>query len=434
MQLVRLDKGRALGFGLTWSTTDALSRKDQLQRAYRNGSRVMATFAGAKGEKGSAKRDDNLGHAKELNAPKGVTALSAAGQLGVHPKWAGSTVLLILDTDKSGAVAVVGLLKGNVIVDAVAQQGDANRLIDHYRQRCLQANAEYKQIGSREGSVEAFGWHDFIPESGSRWRKSPVVKIQPLKQESMLAWAGVGFLFLIAAIGAVYVLDMRSKEEARMRLARANAQEDPAALYEASSQALLLKPMLRANLAVREIREGINGINVMRSGWKLTKITCSAAGCAVTWARNQGTYAEFDESAPSEWRPLRLSDDLVTITHSLPFKLTTKPLPTRTSWSTSKDFLQTEASRWQRLINDTIGLKASLSSAEIQAIPPGKDPRQFERLPNAIFGQKWSFSAPWWTSEILDAAPDTMAIDALTVEFDGKALSYKANGIIYVQQ
>jgi len=394
----------------------------------------MARFAGAKGPKGSEKRDDNFGHAKEVSTPKGVAILSAAGQLGVHPKWRGATVLLILDTDQGGTVAVVGLLKGNVIVDAVAQQGDANRLIDHYRQRCRQANEEYKQIGSRDDAIEPFDWHDFIPATGSRWRKAALVKIQPLKQDSKLAWAGACGLVVVAAAGALYVFDMQSQREQRLRLARANEQEDPATLYRASSQELLLKPALRANVAVREIREGINAINVTRSGWKLTKVDCSGTGCAVTWTRNEGTYAEFDEHAPEEWRPLRLSDDLLTITHRLPFKLTAVPLPDPKTWPTSAEFLRTEASRWQRLMPEAIGLKPALQPAEIQAVPPGKDARQFERLPNALYGRKWSFTGPWWTSELLDHSPDNMGIDSLTVSFDGKALTYMANGIIYVQQ
>ncbi|MGH8785732.1 MAG: type 4b pilus protein PilO2 [Cupriavidus necator] len=336
-------------------------------------------------------------------------------------------------------VAIVGLLRGNVIVDAIAQRGDANRLIDIYRQRCLQANAEYRQIGSAgEGVREPFDWPDFMQPAPRRFgqlKHAPAVKVVPLKPGNKLAWLGAGAAVVVAGGALHYVIAQQEQEARRLQEIRDREQEDPAYQYRQSAQRLLTTPTLRANTAIREVREAIKDIPVLLAGWKLDAITCGIGGCRVTWTRNGGTYAEFDASARAEWKPLTLAEDLNTIGHSLPLKLVGTRLPSQTDWPTKTDFLRTEASRWQRLTDKSIGLEITLSAETVMGVPPGKDERHFANLPGLIYGAKWGVNqSPWWTSELLDSAPDNMTLESIKVNFDGKAMKYTSNGIVYVQR
>lgn len=440
MQIIQLNTKTALAFGMSWSTTDALSRADQLRRAYRDGGRYMASFAGVKAGKGARASDDNFGYAKEFKAPKGVKTYSAAGQLGVHPKWRGATILVVIEEpaeiNPNGMIAIVGLLRGNVIVDAIASRGDAGRLIDTYRQRCMQANAEYRQIGSPgAGVAEAFDWGDFIAPAPGRFKSRALVKIQPLKPGNKLAWVGAGALVGAAGFAVYFVIDQQAQDAKRLSEARAREQDDPAYQYQQSSQRLLTTPTLRANTSLREIRNAIKDMPVLLAGWKLNAITCGITGCRVTWKRNEGTYAEFDALAWPEWRPLTLSDDLNTISHSIPLRLVGTALPARSTWPKKVDFLRSETSRWQRLTDKSIGLNITLSADEVMALPPGKDARQFANVPDLIYGAKWAISSsPWWTGELFDTSPDNMTVESVKVEFDGKQMQYTTNGIVYVQK
>ncbi|MGT2457763.1 type 4b pilus protein PilO2 [Cupriavidus basilensis] len=442
MQIVKLDKRRALAFGMSWATTDALSRGEQLRRARRDGSRVMASFSGVKGAKGARSGDDNFGHAKAFKAPKGVKAYSAAGQLGVHPKWSGATVLVVLEEDggahANSMTALVGLLRGNVILDAVTTPADAGRLIDNYRQRCMQANAEYILIGKAkitEGLRERFDWNDFIPPSTSRFKSAATVPVRPLNPNSTWVLAAAGALLCVTGGVAYYTWQDHLEEEQRLQEKRAREQEDPAFLYRRSATVLLAVPYLRANSEVSAVRTAIKDIPVLVAGWQLKDIDCTAAGCRATWSRKDGTYAEFDAHALPEWQPLTLSEDLRTITHALPVKLHPVPLPKRGDWPTSRAFLKAEASRWQRLIDPSIGLNISLAAPQVMAIPPGKEAKQFANVPDLIYGAKWEVKdSPWWTSDLFDKAPDNMTIEAIKVAFDGKQMKYTTNGIAYVQK
>ncbi|KAA0178812.1 type 4b pilus protein PilO2 [Cupriavidus gilardii] len=455
MQWIQLDKRRALAFGLLWSTTDALSRGEQLRKAHRDGARFMASFPAVKSVEGARLSDDNVayGKPKDWRLPKGVKAYSAAGQLATHPKWRGTTVLALLRADSSnqggGALlALVGLLRGNVILDAVASVAEAGRLIDAYRERCLQASQSYRAIGSvelaREPLTDRFDWSDFFPAASIErgrlrqfawWRSQKPVEIQPLKQGRPLGWLVAGGLTLAAVSSFSYVAHMREAEEREMRERAAKEQQDPVLLYRDSVQRLLSTPILRAGTTVATIRESIKQIPVLLAGWKLKEIACTQAGCNAVWTRNHGTYAEFDASAWPEWRPLVLSEDLQTITHRVPVELRAEMLPDRETWPTVQGFLRAEASRWQRLTAKEIGLQIALEKEQIRAIPPGTEPSQFVAVPGLVYGANWAItSSPWWVSELFDQSPPNMTVSNLKVEFNGKTMSFTSNGIVYVRK
>lgn len=454
MQWIQLDKRRALAFGLLWSTTDALSRGEQLRKAYRDGARFMASFPAVKDVEGVRLSDDNVayGKPKEWRLPKGVKAYSAAGQLAIHPKWRGTTVLVQLRADSGpqggGLLALVGLLRGNVILDAVASVAEAGRLIDAFRERCLQASQSYRAIGSveiaHEPLTERFDWSDFFPAAPSQgglqrrlaWLHSPrAVKILPLKRGRSVGWLTAGGIALAAVSSLSYVAHMREAEEREMRERAAREQQDPAHLYRDSVQRLLTTPILRAGTTVATIRESIKRIPVLLAGWKLKEIACTQAGCNAVWTRNHGTYAEFDASAWPEWQPLVLSEDLQTITHRVPVELRAEMLPNRETWPTVQEFLKAEASRWQRLTAKEIGLQIALEKEQIRAIPPGAEPSQFVAVPGLVYGANWAItSSPWWIAELFDQAPANMTLSNLKVEFNGKTMSFTSNGIVYVRK
>nr|WP_280971473.1 type 4b pilus protein PilO2 [Cupriavidus gilardii]WDE72710.1 hypothetical protein [Cupriavidus gilardii] len=442
MHVIPIGPRRGLAFGLQWEVVDAFGKRAQIKRLRADGYRYVARYQQTKGRGGS---DENLGVASRLEAPKGMIVYSAAGQAAMLPMVRGKNILIVIedkDANDSTVVAVVGIYAGNVVVDNYVPGIQAQAEIDKYVGHCRKNAANFTWVGrsDRWPVAERFDWEDFVADLPQKpgigealgIRRSTGVRVNKLRDDTATNVATIACAALVVGGYAYYkgVVEGREQEEARRRMAE---QQSPITQYRRQVGALLAQAMPIAKDAIPVIRQGIGDIPVNFAGWVLKQISCTAAGCIAEWQRKEGTYAEFAERARPEWKPLRLSDNLISITHELPIVLPKATLPEPQAWPTFEAFLHDEASRWQRFKD--IKLQISLKPPAVQAVPPGVQPAVVERFPEAVYGATWSVSdSQWWLSEGFDKSPATVALTKLTVKFNGTEMLFNGEGVAYVKK
>lgn len=445
MAVVTIEGRHQVAFGLSWRVIDQLvSRNGVIKELKRDGAKLQASFR-------TDRHLENIG-ALKASAQKGKT-LSAAGQVATHPHIRGATALVVLEEEgtqiASGLVGIIGMQDGNVILDALVSTAEAPAVIVSYTDLLARNGRSFLLFGTihtsniaaaaarAEGAMRPFTWADLLPaRRGKPWQRSAAVYLAPLKTDRGLKLAAIGAVS-VAALGAgLYVADWLEEKAEADRLFTERQKQDPKYLYQQSIKQFMATPRVLLADAMPAIREAVGPLDVQRKGWKLKTIVCGQAGCSATWTRAFGTFDDFMSDAPAEWLPVVPSEDLGTLTHQFPISLPKRVLPDRTRWPTQAAFLQTEASRWQRM--KKLNLAISLGKPELRALPNGgggspATQAAYAAVPDAIRGANWTIAkANWLLSEAFELAPETMALESLTLTFTGKDVVFDANGVSYV--
>ena len=445
MHVIPIGDRIGLAFGLQWEVGDPFGKRAQIKRLRGAGARFVARFQQTKGKGHS---DENLGVTARIESVrKGMTIYSAAGQAAMLPGLRGKNFLIVIegkDANESTVVAIVGILSGNVIVDAYVPGNLAQAEIDKYHEACRKANAEHILLGQSERMKvqQSFVWDDFMGHTFDASRlqqlaarlglRSNGVTLGKLRDDTATNAAVVACA--VSVVGGYWFYKQSESDAAReaARL-RAAEQQSPEMLYRRQLAVLLSQPMAYAKDAIPAIREAIGPIRVNRRGWVLKEINCTMSGCAAIWSREHGTYAEFADQAPKEWLPLHLSEKLDQITHTLPVVIPKANLPAPATWPTFDAFKRDEGSRWQ-LFSD-IKLKTTLKEPRVQALPPGVTEATAAAFPEAVYGATWTVAdSQWWLSTAFDKSPATLALSRLQVKFNGSEMQFNGEGVAYVKK
>lgn len=447
MAVVTIEGRHKVAFGLSWRVIDQLvSRNGVIKELKRDGAKLQASYR-------TERHLDNIGALKE-SGQKGKT-LSAAGQVATHPHIRGTTALVVLEEEGTqvarGLVGIVGLQDGNVIADALVSIAEAPSVIRAYTDLLARNGRAFllfgtiynadiaNAVGRAEGAMRPFTWADLVPARKSKpWQRSTAIYLAPLRTDQGLKLAAAAAVS-VAVLGAgLFVADWINEKAESDRLFAERQKQDPKYLYQQSIKQFMATPRVLLADAMAVIRKVVGPLDVQRKGWNLDKIVCSQAGCSATWKRTFGTFDDFMEDAPAEWLPIIPSEDLGTLTHPFPIDLPKRVLPDRASWPTQAAFLQTEASRWQRM--KKLNLTVTLGKPELRALPSdgGGSPAAkaaYASVPNAIRGANWSIGkSKWLLSEAFEISPETMSLESLTLTFTGKDVVFDANGVSYVSK
>lgn len=448
----------AFAFGFTWQALDPVeSKRAKLQELMAQGNRWKAGFKNNGVEYLGVSKDDFT------PLPK-IKTLSGAALMANHPKLVGRTVWIVMeeplsdelpaeDQEEGAAkpssgprseMVVVGLVKGNIVVDDYVDTDGYKHQFAVFVDRCAKAKAKHITVGTSYtlGRVaEQYTWEEFFPNKANK-----AVHVTTLEPGiyGRVVWGAVIFAAISGLVWGYVAYDNAQKAKAE-RERREREKRNLPALYTAAVAEILAQPTLRANSAFAELRNQLHSFPLERAGWKLRQVDCQAitADCIATWSNElmHGTNRGFAAAAPKEWGAITFTADGKQATHGLPFKLTTARLPARDTWPTDRNFLLKQFSQWQSYW--IVGFHPELGAQpHVIGLVPGLDESMAAALPDAVTTRTWAIAeTPWYLSEGFDRSPekgDANLPDSVTVEHIGvkvdkkdQQMKFEANGAIY---
>lgn len=432
---LQIDDKYALVFGMDWTVLDPLSPKhEQIAELQANGAKWQAKF--------KQNGEENFGTISEITQfPGKVKVLSGAAQVSVMEQFSGKTVLVMLEEGgdhqgNAGFIATVGLINGNVALDAMLSSEDAKQARATFHDRCESANLQYVTAGyahSIEPMEIPLEWADLLPAKISKFKKSPEMVVTPLRSGILTRFGGIGFALILIGAATWWGYSQYAAYQAKKKAAAAAQALNPEILYEASSRAFLDQPKVLAKDAFPEIRQAIGAMPTKLAGWKLRKVDCNKTSCELSWERAGGTFAEFKKAAPTQWTDFEYSDDGRALHNKLAVKLKTQKLPDRSKWLPKSSFLLNEGSKWQ-LLSD-INLSPMLGAIKLEALPPGVSPSAVEQSPYAIRSAQWTIrpGSSWFASEGFDTSPEFVTYDSMILNISDNDITFEAKGNVYVK-
>jgi len=443
----------ALAFGFSWQPIDPLeSSGSQRKQLIAQGMLWEASF------KTTRNQVEFIGASREDFAPiKNVTTVAGAAQMAKHPRLAGRTVFIVMEDVVEGAhyneVAVVGLINGNIVVDDYTTTQFLGKLRAEYRDKVANTNRQFEVVGKSVtlgALAESFSWNDFKPTKSGFFGKDtdlPAIHVKSLEPKiaPAIVW---GAVISLALMGAAWgYTDYTAAQEARKAAARLKEQQNSGPIrYSKSIVNLLAEPVMPANSTFAILREALQGLEVERSGWHLSRVNCSQDGsCSATWGNylNLANYRDFVAGAPKEWGTIALNIKGDELSHKLPTKLPMRKLPAQTTWPDLRTFLMSGFSEWQKYW--VLSFHPDLPAEPIvMGVPSGVDAKAAIEFPDAVLATKWTIKhTPWYLSELFDKsiehpaanAPDSMTVENITINIEkDQSVLFDAEGKIYVRK
>lgn len=448
MELLRVPSRKAaLAFGLKWVLVDTFERlHKQIGRWKLEGVTEHASYR--------VEADTVFGLVRESMSPadqqqvRGLRLLAAGACAATLPQLKGKTALVLIElaahAGEAGAVAVLGMDKGIVVVDMLCDTGSqVSEARQAFAQR-VKGDFEVHGSGAAAGQVHhALRLEDLVQQGG---RFSPLPKIEPLRSgRGYWLAAGVAASLLLSAGGLAAWDQHQAEIKRRTQIAALDANK-PENLYKQSIFALMQRTFVPLPSAIQAMRIGLGDFPLVHAGWELQKVNCPASGeCAVRFKRIMGSGASIDEfrrTAPATWIGVAASgQDEVAFMYRLSFP--TMKLR-REAWPKADDFRDRNYAAWQTL--EPAGWKAEFSPLAIQALPGNVQPKDVMLLhshPEAVFAMPVAINQqPWWYA---GSDPDSPARSDMLGDhtvLDGeiellhlnKAVVFSAKGLSYVQK
>lgn len=446
----------AFAFGFTWQALDPVeSRSAKLSLLFGQGNKWQASFKRGRVEYLGVTKDD-------LSPIPHIKTVSGAALMASHPELAGRTVWIVMEEpadeqfgegmaiERPGRgtqndIVVVGLVNGNIVVDDFVDRAGYNRHRAAFAERCTKAKLAYTTVGtsySLGGVSQSYVWDDFLPAKASK--AMPVRPLEPGLQGRVL----LGLTLFALAFGLVWAYVAWDNEQKQLaeRQRRSREARNLPALYTAAVEELLGRPVLRANTVFAELRGKLGDLPSSVERWALKSIQCKAetAACVAVWENRfgLGTNRGFAAAAPKEWGEIAFDPSGRTVSHALPFKLTTARLPERTAWLTSREFMLKPYSEWQSYW--VVGFHPEIAAQpHVVGRVTGLDDGTAADLPNVTRAIAWSIKAtPWDLSDGFDtdpgkadsSLPDSVTVERIELRMDAEQhLKFDAEGDIYVR-
>lgn len=444
MQLLRVSPEVSLAFGMTWEGFDGIegSLTSQIKKWRNRGFRVACHY----------EREGDMIYGLDADRAErdGTRLVSGAALIAAHPTLAGRSALVIFEVKQGDQplAIVVGLRLGVVVVDRLVTPDEVAGVRTEFNSE-LPANTTLETWGQVHSTTPVDHHLPFkeltsISIKRNWYGASTSSEIRTLRSSQPIVIAAA-VLGVAGLAGGVSLLWGHFSEEAEAaKRAKDLALNSPTIHYKNNVERLLQTPINPLGESVATVRGQFAKFPVLYQGHQLETINCLAKACDVTWLRKQGTFAEFVKAAAvehPEWTGLALTD-INKLTHSIAIELPTATLPPMASWPNQRTYRNETYSHWQYLQPGK--WQAALNKALQQAIPSGLKPEQEAELaafPNAPFAMSMDIAKqPWWYADEDPLSPtrrlgDTAALlGPISLEFDGRQITFSAKGNIYVQR
>lgn len=443
----------ALVFGLRWVVLDTvLSKHSQVTRWRTDGAQMCVVYKQS-GEEVYGLLSDPLPAEGKNRASANRKFLSAGACVASLPALSGETVLVIIEVKASdgkvNAVAMVGLERGVVVLDRLADPVEVDALRLAFAQKVKKSVDAIKVYGTVAHSQYAVDQKlelqalvptgfvsSYMHPGRIRTLRSPrgALIVTSLSGLALIAWSAQ----------AIFVHYEKSANEAlQSRMAALNT---PQSAHLQHVQRILEAPVVPLAAAIEAVRNGTTDMPLVHAGWELQKLSCAVSGiCTVRFKRMAAvgaTVANFKEEAPIAWLGITTAgQDEITFNLQLTFPVEKLD---RQTWPTAAGFRDQCFTLWQYLAPG--GWKAVLDASTHHSMPPGLSASQTAELmasAQAIQAMPITISAqPWWyatadadspVSAVALGKHTVMTGDIELVSTD-KAITFSAKGLSYVQK
>ncbi|NIE81914.1 MULTISPECIES: hypothetical protein [unclassified Burkholderia] len=398
------DKRARLVFGIDWRAYPAKGGKAERRRytdAF-NATHFLEFKVGAELIGGFAEPD--------MSEIKGTRLYSGAARVALHDRIKSRAAALVLLQDGS-RVYMVFVVRGAVRSDEVLTPESAQSRRLEIEQECLKSNLSLDTLGTgdRIGDIdEPFQASELLANRKVGLLRRPPISL-PTAIPVVVIVAGVFF-------GVPKIADMLSPPPPPPR-APTFAEQYAVAVHDAFA-----RPQPRASELAPALLAAVGGKDLVRKGWLFTEANCPSAGfCTMTFRRNGGTFAGFDQAATADMRPLTFARDGRTLASRGPAIPKSASLMERESESwpdeqTFIDMLQTPPQRMsvQPLDLRSYGYVVNLGEARPLLAAPGMG--EGGRAARLLKQGDWTIEGFRWQTQLLAKLPPNMALQSLKVE------------------
>jgi hypothetical protein len=465
VDIVQYDEKTSFIFGLNWTVLDPSLKKDvQIKEFLKQGYDKKIII----------KNDDTVTYglavADDFYKKDKTKKYSAAAAIANTPRFEGATALIVIEEegDHSNVVAMVGLIKGNIVLDCMIPVSRFSEYYEGFRAKCFRANVTEKIYGSLIdlvlNLVDEFSWDNLLVQKNSLAHPKRNTALSTLRSAFILYFAAALMALALVAYLVFYAWTWW---------------EDSNLAKESRRNALLNSPEVKYQRAVNEITGGkhfkavdvipsiaaeFGSFPVNFSGYTLDLITCEADKskggylCNLTWRSIGGTYRDFTSAAPKKWTNIASSNvyeqkgdkpivhktneipvtaksipDYKKLTHDYFFKAPSSILKNRRDWLLETD-LYLRANEMD--VNyGSIGWKPTLSKVEVQGIPPGMSKEDAQKAQTAIYGSAFELKgAPYWMIELIPNISSELVINKFSILFNSNAMQFSTSGVVYVNK
>ncbi|MBU6486208.1 MAG: hypothetical protein KGQ57_00095 [Burkholderiales bacterium] len=415
------DKRARLVFGLDWRAWPVKGGRAERRRyaddfgathyvEYKAGTEMIGGFA-----------------APEPGDVRGARLYSGAARIAMHERVKAKPAALVLLQDDQ-RIHLVYVVRGAVRNDEVLGIEDARDQREKIEQQCLRTNTRLVTLGAGPdiGDVdEPFRASDLlIAKKVGRIAKVPV----PIP--TMIPVAVIAVAVVVVVTKATDFFAPPPPPPHEPSYTERYMQAVAARFAQRSPKAALLAPLLIAEFRPDDSK---------RVGWRFDHADCGARGdCSITYAREGGTFEEFDRAAPPSMRPISFDRDGRHLTARGPAVPKAPPvvLAEAKTWPTEQQFIDLLQTPSQRLSVkpddlDSHGYKVMLDA--VGPVLPG--PVESGHHGALVMEGKWEIQGFLWQQKLLERLPPNMTLDALTVTFataGDVGIKFDAKGKYYV--
>ncbi|MCO1368736.1 hypothetical protein [Burkholderia multivorans] len=346
----------------------------------------------------------------DMSEIKGARLFSGAARVAQHERIKNRAAALVLLQD-GPRVYFVFVVRGAVRSDEVLTLDLAQSRRLDIEQECLKSNL----------SLDTLGTGDRIGDVDEPFQASELLanrKVGLLRRPPVSFPAAIPVLAIVAGafFGVPKIADMLSPPPPPARAPTFAEQ------YAVAVRDVFARMQPRASELAPALLTAVGAKESVRKGWLFQEANCPSSGfCTMTFRRNGGTFAAFDEAATADMRPLSFARDGRTLTSRGPAVPKAAPLmeSESKSWPSEQafiDMLQTPPQRMsvQPLELRAYGYTVNLGEARPLVTTPGAvDGAHVERM---LKQGDWTIEGFRWQSPLLAKLPPNMALESLKVE------------------
>lgn len=425
---------------MDWHVLDPFGAKlfghEQIERLIADGSRYFVKY------KNGVDINYGVSGEAELDAYKSHLVFSIAHAIATHSLFKGATVLVLLINNESedDDIFAVGLVSGNIVLDAVCSLFELSTVYEKFAADCEKAGRSFTVWGdATPDGVTAdhtYSLTELLDQKGAK-----KAKIEHLKNDRTVLMMVVGVIAMVLILVMMGAWDWYRNHQKLLLDQLRQSQSSPSYLYTESVKNLLASPQRISAICAPQIISQVGSFPAKMAGWSLNKIMCQSDECEAHWNSQGGTYDDFKKAAPAHWGQIALTNnekdvlgDLKTIRHTFKLELKAGLLPERSQWPKAYQFSLDIGNQWQHL--STKGWASTLKPIEQQAIPVGVQPAAVKNHPQAIYAMPWHAVNQNWqlAKEVIASFPANVVLTKFEVQVNPRTgITFGADGLAYVQ-
>ncbi|AKM45325.1 hypothetical protein NL30_36400 [Burkholderia contaminans] len=346
----------------------------------------------------------------DMSEFKGARMFSGAARVALHDRIKSRPAALVLLQDGL-RVYLIFVVRGAVRSDEVLSPEATQARRHAIEQECLKSNL----------TLVTFGTGDRIGDVDEPFQASELLgnrKIGRLRKPPITLPTAIPVLLIVAGafFGVPKLMDALSPPPPPPRAPTFAEQ------YAVAVRDVFARMQPRASELAPALLAAVGGRETVIKGWLFQEANCPSSGfCTMTFRRNGGTFAGFDQAATSDMRPVSFARDgraLESRGPAIPKAASLRESESK-SWPAEQafiDMLQTPPQRMSVLPLElrAYGYTVNLGEARpLIAVPGAGEGAHVGRL---LKQGDWTIEGFRWQSPLLAKLPPNMALESLRVE------------------